>query len=70
MLYAGQTGKLSGTVVDSETGEPVIGANVIVQGTYLGAAADFEGYYYINNIPPGKYTVVVSAKNYSQRSDY
>ena len=66
LLHAGQTGKLSGTVLDSETGEPVIGANVIVQGTYLGAAADFEGYYYINNIPPGTYTVVVSAVGYAK----
>ena len=49
-LYAGQTGKLAGKVTDSETGETIIGANIIVEGTYLGAAADIDGYYYINNI--------------------
>lgn len=65
ITFAGQTGKLAGNVLDSESGEPVIGANIIIQGTYLGAAADFEGYYYINNIPPGTYTVVVSAIGYA-----
>lgn len=63
---AGQTGKLAGVITNSETGEPVIGANVMVQGTHLGAAADIEGYYYINNIPPGTYTVTVSAVGFSK----
>ena len=35
---------------DKDTGEPIIGANVIIQDTYFGAAADIDGYYYINNI--------------------
>ncbi len=60
-LFAGQTGKLSGQVTDYETGETVIGANIIIDGTFLGAAADIDGYYYINNIPPGVYTVTASA---------
>ncbi len=65
-LFAGQTGKLSGKVADRDTGEPVIGANVIIDGTYLGAAADIDGYYYINNIPPGQYTVIVSSVGYNK----
>ena len=60
-LFAGQTGKLSGKVTDSETGEDIIGANIIIEGTFLGAAADIDGYYYINNIPPGEYIVFASA---------
>jgi hypothetical protein len=43
-------------ITDRDTGEPVIGANIIIENTFFGAAADIEGYYYINNIPPGKYT--------------
>ena len=65
-LFAGQTGKIAGKVLDSQTGEAIIGANVVVQGTYFGAAADFEGYYFINNIPPGKYTVSVSSVGYGK----
>jgi len=36
--WAGETGKLSGTVRDSSTGEPLIGANIVLLGTALGAA--------------------------------
>jgi len=64
VLKAGQTGKISGYVKDQETGEAVIGANVMIQGTYLGSAADIEGYYYINNVPPGTYVVTISAVGY------
>ena len=60
-LYAGTTGKLAGRVTDASSGDPVVGANVIIEGTYLGAATDVDGYYYVNNIPPGEYTVVVSS---------
>ena len=63
-IFAGQTGKLSGKIIDRDTNEPVIGANIIVEDTFFGAAADIDGYYYINNIPPGQYTVVVTAIGY------
>jgi outer membrane receptor protein involved in Fe transport len=65
-LFAGTTGKLSGRITDSQTGDAVVGASVIIQGTYLGAAADMDGYYYINNIPPGNYTVIVSSIGYEK----
>ncbi len=66
LLFAGQTGKISGYVTDSQSGESVIGANIILEGTYFGAAADIEGYYSINNIPPGEYTLVISAVGYKK----
>ncbi len=62
-LLAGTTGKISGKITD-ENGDPVIGANVIVEGTYLGAAADENGYYYINSVPPGTHRLIVSAVGY------
>lgn len=64
--FAGTTGKLSGKITDAKTGKPVIGANIIIEGTYMGAAADVNGYYYINNIPPGDYTIVISAIGYEK----
>lgn len=64
--FAGTTGKIRGKIIDKDTGEPIVGANVIVDGTYFGAAADIEGEYYINNIPPGSYTVIVSAVGYNK----
>ncbi len=55
-----QTGKLAGTVLDAN-GEPAIGATVLVQGTTLGAAVDFEGDYAILQIPSGTYNVRFSS---------
>lgn len=49
-----QSGKISGTITDVNTGDPLIGVNVIVDGTALGAATDLEGYYVILNVPPGR----------------
>jgi hypothetical protein len=56
-LIFAQTGKLSGQITDAVTGEPLIGANVIVEGTTMGAASDLEGYYSILNLRPGTYSV-------------
>jgi hypothetical protein len=56
-IWGGTTGKISGYVYDAETGEPLVGANVIVEETSLGAASDAQGYYAILNVPPGRYTV-------------
>ena len=58
-IYAGETGKLNGFIKEKETGEVLIGANVVVLGTTLGAASDVTGFYFINNIPPGTYRVQV-----------
>lgn len=56
-LIAGTTGKIVGRVTDAETGEPLIGLNVIIENTALGAACDMDGYYYILNVPPGTYSI-------------
>ncbi len=65
-VFAGTTGKISGNITDEQTGEPVIGANVILEGTYLGAACDIDGYFSISNIPPGEYRVIISAVGYQK----
>ena len=52
-----QTGKLVGKVIDQQTGEPLIGANVIVEYTSLGAATDANGDFIILNVAPGAYSV-------------
>jgi len=63
--FAGTTGKISGKVIDAKSGEPIIGANVLIMGTTLGAAADVDGNFFIINIPPGKYKVKVSSIGYN-----
>ncbi len=55
-LHSQTTGKLVGRVTD-ENGDPLLGANVILEGTTLGAATDMEGYYNIINVRAGIYKV-------------
>ena len=42
-VCAGVTGKVSGRITNADSGEPLIGANVILKGTVLGAASDLDG---------------------------
>ncbi len=62
--YSGITGKISGTIVDAETGDPLPGVNVIIENTTFGAASDMRGNYVILNLPPGMYKVKVSMMGY------
>ncbi|MGE5315103.1 MAG: TonB-dependent receptor [Acidobacteriota bacterium] len=66
LVLAGTTGKISGRVTDAQTHEPLVGATIQIEGTYMGAASDMDGYYYINNIPPGNYTVFVNMLGYQK----
>ena len=61
---AGTTGKIAGIVVDTDTGRPLPGCNVIIAGTTLGAATDMKGTYHIINVPPGQYTVTARMMGY------
>jgi outer membrane receptor protein involved in Fe transport len=63
-IYSGTTGKLSGTIQDAQTGEPLVGANVIIEGTNFGAATNLKGEYVILNISPGRYNVKFSFIGY------
>jgi len=65
LSVAGTTGKIAGKVTEKETGEPLVGANVIVKGTTLGTVTDINGYYSILLVPPGVQTVLVSMVGYS-----
>jgi len=54
---AAQTTTITGLVTDTETGNVLMGANVLISSDQLntGAATDFDGLYTIPNIPPGSY---------------
>jgi hypothetical protein len=67
-LYAGTTGKIAGVVVDATTGEPLIGATIVVVGTKLGAKTDIEGNYTILNVPPGVYEIRASYVGYQNKT--
>jgi outer membrane receptor for ferrienterochelin and colicin len=59
-----QNGSIKGVIVDSKTGETLIGTTVLLQGTTTGTITDFDGNYTINNIAPGTYNVVYSFVSY------
>lgn len=74
-IFAGETGKISGKIVDANTGEPLIGANVVIIAKWengveqnlaitYGASSDFEGDYFILNLPPGNYSLKASYVGY------
>jgi hypothetical protein len=64
MAFAQNTGKISGEVVDANTGEPLPGANVRVEGTTQGAATNSNGEYTIPQVQPGTYTIQVTFVGY------
>jgi len=66
-IFAGTTGKIAGRVTDAKTGEGIPFANVIIEGTTLGAATNLEGYYTIINVPPGVYTLRASVVGYETK---
>lgn len=55
LALSAQTGKVVGSVKDLETGEALLGANIIIEGTSLGAASNENGEFIILNVPPGTY---------------
>ena len=67
-VFAGTTGKIAGRVTDGETGDPVIGAAVMIEGTSLGAAADINGDFFILNVTPGEISLRVTAIGYSPKT--
>ncbi|MEE8596669.1 MAG: carboxypeptidase-like regulatory domain-containing protein, partial [bacterium] len=63
-LFGADYGKIAGKVIDAETGEPLIGADVIVEGSELGAATDEIGEYTVLYVPVGTYRIVASYISY------
>ena len=66
-VLAGTTGKITGRIIDAETGNPLPGANIIIESTTYGAAADVDGFYMILNLPPGSYILKASMMGYTDR---
>ena len=68
LAWGGQTGKITGTVVDGETGDRLQGVNIVLEGTSLGTFTSLDGYYVLLNIPPGTYTLKASMIGFARQS--
>lgn len=66
-LLFGQTkGKISGIVTDAETKEPLVGANIVIEGTTMGVASNTKGEYFIINLEPKIFTLIASYIGYNK----
>ncbi len=64
LILAGNKGKIVGTITDSKSGDPLLGANVLILDTQSGSSTDLRGDYVIINVHPGVYSVVISYIGY------
>lgn len=62
-----QSGSIGGQVVDVKTNEAIIGANVVIQGTTVGASTDLDGNFVIANLKPGTYNLSVTYVAYKNQ---
>jgi len=66
VVFSQTTGKIRGTVVDRESGEPLVGAAVSIDGTTFGAATDVNGVYIILAVPVGNYSLTARYIGYNE----
>ena len=64
LVNAQESGTLTGVIDEASNESGLPGVNVMVKGTYYGAASDLEGRYRIDNISPGSYDIEVSMIGY------
>lgn len=64
MLFAQQTGTLTGKIIDKTTKEYLTGVNVQIKGTQKGAVSDYNGLFKIDNIAVGEHTLIFSSIGY------
>lgn len=66
LLFSQETGIIRGKVVDDITGETILGATVVIEGTTNGSATDFDGNYSLK-ADPGTYTLEFSFISYNKK---
>jgi len=60
------TSKIEGVVRDKDSGQPLAGAQVVVEGTRLGNVTNADGYYFILNVPPGRRAITFTFTGYQK----
>jgi len=63
------TGKVIGVVTDRDTRQPLVGAQVLVEGTNLGNVTNEDGTYFINNVPVGMQRVTTQYLGFLSRTE-
>lgn len=68
LVYSQNAGTITGTVLSEVNGSPLIGVNVILEGTRFGTTTDTEGTFTIANVPAGRYQLQFSFIGYEQKT--
>ena len=64
-----QDNSIKGFVYEEATGEPMMYTNVYLKGTTYGGSTNENGYFNINRIPDGKYTLIITSVGFDSISD-
>ena len=67
LLFSQIDGSINGYIYDSKSQLPLLGANVIIEGTEKGAISDENGFFEITNISPKSYNLSVSYVGYQSK---
>lgn len=68
MVYSQSVGSISGIVTSEVNGAPLLGVNIIVEGTRFGATSSVDGTFTIANIPTGRFRLQLSFIGYQQKT--
>lgn len=63
-----QNGTIAGKILDNKSGETIVGANVVIEGTTVGSSTDMDGNFAITNLKPGTYVLNVSYVTYKTQT--
>ena len=64
VLNAEPTGFVKGKIIDINSQLPLVGANIVIKSTSIGTISDDDGYFSIEDIPNGNYSISVSYIGY------
>ena len=67
-MACAQSGAIEGRVIDSESGNPLIAATVLVDGETIGTSTDAEGYFILSELDTGHYYIEVSYLGYEMQT--
>jgi outer membrane receptor protein involved in Fe transport len=70
ITLAEETGSIYGMITDKDSEEPLVGVNLLVLGTTLGASTDNKGYYIIHNVPVGQRKIILRMMGYQSETLY
>ena len=69
VAFAQDDNSIKGFVYEESTGEPMMFTNVYLRGTTFGGATNENGYFNINRIPDGRYTLLITSVGYDTISE-